>query len=151
LSQSDPLIGEPPFVSVQIGTLGILTCGLLAALSVAVAVYAQSAVLGIFAVVCTAAAVLVATLTISVDSSGVKWFFTGRLFSRRLSFEQIESCVPQRILPLRLGYSSAFGKRSWIVSGRSAVELRSGGMTYIISSSEPDRVCAEIARRSSKV
>lgn len=140
-------MSDQPFTSVQTGTLSITILGTIAAASVVTGVLTHSLPVAIVAVIAVAAAAMLATLTIRVDATGVDWYFTGRVLSKRLAFDEIESCAPRRILPTGLGYRVGFGERRWIVSGRSAVALQSCGITYVVGSSDPDAVCAEIARR----
>ena len=146
-AERGPPTGEQPFTSVQIGTLSIAILGIFLAFTVAIGVRAHSPPVAIFAVLTVAAAVMLATLTIRVDATGVEWYFTGRVFSKRLAFDEIESYAPRRVLPVRLGMQVGFEERHWIVSGLSVVEFHSRGMTYIVGSSDPETVCAEIARR----
>jgi hypothetical protein len=140
-------VSDQPFTSVQIGTLSISILGVIFVASVVTGVLVHSLPVAIIALIAVASAAMLATLTIRVDADGVEWYFTGRVLSKRLGFDEIESCAPRRILPTGLGYRIGFGERRWIVNGGSAVEFRSGGICYVIGSSDPDAVCAEIARR----
>jgi len=96
------------------------------------------------------ALVMCATLTIEAGDDGVAWYFTGGILGKFIRYADIVSYRPVAFVPLSFGYRIGAGKTAWIVHGGRAVSFETAGRTFIVGTSDPEAVCAEIARRSGR-